>query len=369
MSASSTAFSAARLVCPRCRRAGHDGRLVRYPLSASVEGARVTAVPGMLDGVGSVECTNAACLARYPVVEGIPVVFADAGAIDLANAGLLDVTANPAERLLAAVQGQVPEAPLSALVARLSRICWAAFHDWMGDDGHVPGVACEVHAVQFVRWLREHPTGTAVDEPINVVAGAGAGRESWEIEQGTVLLLDAHLPSLLASRRLRTTGSIDLLLREGTTGWKPLTLRARRSPAAQVAEVCCDMQDPPFDAGWAGQVLLPNVVDSVANPYLVLMQSRAMVGSGGSLTVCSPFTWRAEVTPQDRWLERLASLAGSGPQDVVTALITEQPPGQFAPAGSAELSWCTRVSNREAIVYRNSLLRYVRVAPSRGPLG
>jgi hypothetical protein len=354
-------------VCPRCRRADDDGALVRFPLEAELEGRRIRAVPGELHGTHAVACTNPDCLAQYPVVEGIPVVFRDPNAIDLLSCMPYDVTAIPNLRLIAAVTGQSPDAGLSALVARLSRLTWAGFHDWLGDDWQVPGVSCEVHAVQVLRWIRALGISDPGADGVSVVLGSGLGREAWEVERGAVLLVDAHLPSLLASQRLRRTGALEVLMRQDAQHWRPLTLEAKRAPAVPVAAVCCDAQDPPFDGGWAHSVILPNVVDSVSNPYLLLMQARALVREGGKLTVSSPFTWRPEVTQRSQWLESASPCAGTSAEEVVVHLMTREPPGEISLVGRTQLSWCTRSSSREAVVYQNAVMSFSSPGARRRP--
>jgi hypothetical protein len=337
--ASPDAFSDLRLVCPRCRRLDQDGKLLVAELREASSHRR--AVLGALGSARALECASPGCRARYPVVAGIPVIFRSPDACALDPAAWFGPSAPGTETLAAAVTGRDPASPLAQDVARVGRWAWAGFGDWVEP-------ACASHARDVARWLLE--LGQPRDGMLAAL-GCALGREAWEWP-GPTLLVDAHLPSLLAARALLAEGRLDALLPEGGHDWRPLRLVAPRAPPERAGLLCADVLDPPFDAGALPQVLAPNLLDSVSNPWLLLQQLAASTADGGWLAVTSPFAWRAEVTPRERWLSSLLPMTDRQALPSLAAglglrLVDER-----------ELSWSLWGSERESVAYRSACFAF-----------
>jgi SAM-dependent methyltransferase len=58
-----------------------------------------------------------------------------------------------------------------------------------------------------------------------------------------------------------------------------------------------DALDPPFPAGCCERVVSLNLLDSVADPDLLLSQMHALLQPGGRLVLASPFSWQDALTP------------------------------------------------------------------------
>jgi hypothetical protein len=327
------AFSGVRLVCPRCRRLDDQGRLVAHGLRDASRDRE--AVLGSLEGIGALECSS--CRARYPVVYGVPVVFRSPDACALEQAPWFGPASLDADTLLAAVTQRDPASPLAQDVARVGRWAQAGFGDWADEAGGS-------HAREVVKWLRE--LGNPADDML-ASFGCAIGREAWEW-QGPTVLVDAHLPSLLGARTLALEGRLSAFLPGGGNVWRRLDVVAPSAPPGPVALVCADVLDPPFDAGSFATVLGLNLIDSVSDPWLALQQLTAVTRERGWLGITSPFAWRAEATPRDRWLSSMLPMTD---QQALLSLGGELGLAQMA---HREMSWSLWVSDRETVHYRSA---------------
>jgi SAM-dependent methyltransferase len=76
-----------------------------------------------------------------------------------------------------------------------------------------------------------------------------------------------------------------------------------------------DAADPPFEASAFQSVLALNLLDSVAQPRIVLGQADALLASGGTLVIACAYAWRDDCTPaRERFTpaDLLAALRGDG---------------------------------------------------------
>jgi len=87
-----------------------------------------------------------------------------------------------------------------------------------------------------------------------------------------------------------------------------LAMARAHGPSACVA----DAADPPFEPARFDAVLLLNLLDTCANPRLVLAQADALLRRGGTLVVSCPYAWTDRAPVQERFSadELLAALDG-----------------------------------------------------------
>lgn len=192
-----------------------------------------------------------ACGAAYPVVDGVPIVFRDLnGWLSGEGAEALrraDLPAAVAARIVAGAGGAL--ARNDALVDVYARSRHGDLQDWLRRVvGALPGDVLEM--------------------------GAGLGA----CERDDVVALDHNLALL------------------------------RRHPGRRV---CGDAADPPFLPDRFDAVVLANVLDSCAEPGLVLGQADALLKPGGTLVVTCAYAFQDAITPRAR---RFA------PSDLVAAL-------------------------------------------------
>jgi|RhiMethySRZTD1v2_1073278.scaffolds.fasta_scaffold246100_3 uncharacterized protein YbaR (Trm112 family) len=345
-------FDDLRLICPRCRHVGADGTLVRHALACTSSDGP-PAVLGRLDDVPALTCTRPTCAAAYPVIDGIPVIFRQPEAFDLSLSPPADLLSLPPRTLRAAVAGQPPGA-LPALLARLARHAWAGFHDWLGPEWAFEGLSTGVHPVELMAWLEGLGEPAACADGRRLVLGAALGREAWEVSTGATVLVDGHLSSLQAARRLIRDGTLRMVMPIDATRWGEVTLTAPRAPQVPIALLCCDVLDPPLEADGFASVIGANLVDSVSDPYVALGQSHALTAPGGLLTLTSPFAWRGSVTERNRWLEALSPHAEASAEDVLLTLAGRKFDPPLTLVARREFVWALRASAREAVVFRST---------------
>lgn len=216
-------MAAPELICPVCRRM--EGGALHVRRLGEV-------APGVL-GCG--------CGARFPVIDGVPVVVRDLDAW-LASEGI--------EALRRA---DLPEACARLLVDRIGGV--AARNDALLD---VYGRSGEG---ELQSWLRQR--AAALDGDVLEI-GAGMGATG----RADVVALDLNLALL------------------------------RRHPAR--VRVCGDAADPPFLGGRFDAVVLANVLDSCTDPGLVLAQADALLKPGGMLVTTCAYAFQDAVTPRAR---------------------------------------------------------------------
>jgi SAM-dependent methyltransferase/uncharacterized protein YbaR (Trm112 family) len=193
---------------------------------------------------GTLAC---ACGAMFPVVDGVPIVRRDLGAW-LASEG--------PEALR---RGDLPPA--------LERILVEGTGGAVARNDSLVSVYSQTPAGGLQRWLLER---AATFEGAILEMGSGLG----------------------------VTGRRDVLAVDHNFG----LLRRHRA----WARVCADAADPPFLAESFDVVVLANVLDSCADPGLVLAQADALLAPGGHLVVTCAFAFQEGVTPRERWFDASA---------------------------------------------------------------
>lgn len=116
------------------------------------------------------------------------------------------------------------------------------------------------------------------------------------------------LPSPLLSAVREQLGSLSgpiLDMGSGCTPWgvgerTGLDLNFALARAYDGPAVVADAQDPPFLAQSFAGVMLVNLLDSCANPGLVLAQAEALLAPGGRLIVSCAYAWQDSITQVQR---------------------------------------------------------------------
>lgn len=195
------------------------------------------------------------CGATYPVIDGIPLLFRDLDAW-LASEGAealrrADLPVEVQERLLTGAGGAL--ARNASLVATYARSRTGPLQDWL------------------------RATVAAAAGPV-LELGAGLGAS----DRADVVALDHNLALLRHHAGVR---------------------------------VCADAADPPFLPASFSTVLLANLLDSCADPGLVLAQADALLRPGGRLVVTCAFAFQDAITPRPHRFtapELVAALSGRG---------------------------------------------------------
>ncbi|MDX9720486.1 MAG: hypothetical protein RBU37_07055 [Myxococcota bacterium] len=310
------------LVCPRCRH---------------IEGSCVYAHPLRYTSAEALDCSNPHCNRRYPIIDGVVLLLA-AHSTQLINPLLWS------NETREAALGADPA--LLELETRLASYAWTAFHDHLALPG--PKLELPVHLCELLSWAEQ--LGAVEGSAATLSAGAALGREAWLAQHAPLVLLDAHLPSLLASRRLATEGCIELFFPVEAGRFERVRLELPHPPSAEQLWVCADIHDPPFRAEAFSRVLAANLLDSVARPHIALGQLLALAAPEGHLILSSPFTWRDEITESALRFSAYPGVASSleGLCEDLAALAPER-----SLLGQRDFLWALRMGARQLSLYQS----------------
>ncbi len=131
--------------------------------------------------------------------------------------------------------------------------------------------------------------------------------------------------------------------------------------------ICGDAADPPFLPGAFDAILLPNLLDSCADPALVLAQADALLRPGGQLLLSCAYAFRDEVTPRARWFspDALAAALDGGPA------LGGYPLRHRLSERTDRIDWPIRVNEREVHTHAAQVLISQKLPlvpdPARGP--
>lgn len=320
------------LVCPVCRTLADDGALH----------LRTLAPAGAL-----LAC---ACGARFPVVDGVPIVFKDlAGYLRTQTLGVLERDLPPEVAAALAAPGP-DDAPYPRLLEHASLYLDAHWGDRAtpAPDGPLPPGSSELIARVAAR--RAHRVAAAVE------LGCSAGRVLAELAAGADLVvgLDREHASLRRARRLLAGEPLAYARRMIGRHYAPATASAGALavPADRVALVCGDALDPPLVPAGFDRVVALNVVDVVADPRTLLAVVHGLCAPGGEVILSSPFAWQSHIVPDEH------RLGGPDPAADLAAILTSGALGsRYSIEEQAEIPWVLRRDSRSAIAYRIHYLR------------
>lgn len=304
----STETFPARLVCPRCRVPGPDGRLVVSLLE--VDGS---------SGAPRDLCPR--CGTAYPRVDGVRCVPPDLPAFLAAQAAALP----PAGPTFAAEEGEALCCRLEALDPADDSFREALF---AGQHAlaHVPGSAGALaeellgNAGLFAtakEWIEKHARPASAPAGCLLEAGCGPGGLLAAVAPlfpAGALGLDLRVGVLRLARRLADRGEAVVPFRVEGSRFAPVSLvvpAEARARAGTVHLLQGDLLSPPLEAEAFPAVVAISLLDAVADPIAALGQLDALLAPGGLLLVGAPWSWDARVTPPGAWWSRPGATAGA----------------------------------------------------------
>jgi len=292
------------------------------------------------------------CGRRYPVIDQVPVVLADArGLFRNEIAGLVERDMPPEVAALLAEAGP-DDAPWPRLLEHLSIYLDAHWGDRAAPPPDGPGAELAASAIlDRIAGRARDRVGLAVE------LGCSVGRIVSELARGAdrVIGLDLHFGAVRRARRLLAGETLAYARRIVGRRYLPATVAAgdRAVPEGRTTLVCADALDPPLLPGVFDRVVALNLIDSVASPRQLVGVVDTLCAEGGEVIFASPYAWQSGIVDDD------ARLGGDDPAADLAALIRQGDglSGRYQVEDEADLRWTLRRDARTAVVYRCHYLR------------
>jgi SAM-dependent methyltransferase len=304
----------------------------------------------ILGGQGILECAAEDCGARFPVIDGVPVLVADLPRF-LNEAGVYLLAREDLWWPIADLFGsQVP--PGSWFDATRQHLSGYVRDHWGGFDATdraepVPGQAWALARAALA------VAGTVAGPAVELGAAAGGvTRALAEHLETSVLGLDLSAPLARFAARALRGGSLRYPLRLSGTAYAEREISVPRQRAGSCDMWIADAMFPPLEPGCAGLVVALNLLDCVADPAALLRGAATLLRPGGHLLLCSPFDWSTAATPVEAWVG--ARSAATAAPDL--GRWAEEHCDLEVLARSAEQGWAVRVHARATMQYRAELL-------------
>jgi len=327
-----------RLVCPACRDPKQPNGAALLRLVEPFETSGQEVVEGLL------ECPARGCNARYPLVEGIPILARDLAGWRRAqgDAGGALGRSGEMQRFFGAAE--------RAGGPRFER-------RWIGSYLQAHFDELETGAAPWRELLEVLETVELPDDAAALDAGCSVGRLALELGSrvGLSVGLELDWHRLLLAERMRTDSQVEHDVWNRGHRWTSRTFEF--DGHGRSAFVLGDVLDPPFEAGRFDLVSAVNLLDSVRDPLLALGQLDALLAPGGILLICTPYCWDASICAPAHWLET----EEVGPDRFVRELLQGErlPQTGFRYRLLVErddLEWPVVHHERQRSVYRNHLL-------------
>ena len=314
------------LVCPGCR-ALHGDRL-------DVRGLELRGELLVCD-----------CGRRYPIIDGVPIVLADAGMYLRAEmATVVERELSPAVAEVLIEDGP-DDTPYARLLEHLSIYLDAHWGDHATPPPE-PGFALG----PILERIAERPyVGVAVE------LGCSVGRVLAHAEAEHVIGIEMHAGALRRARRILAGDRVEYGRRMIGRHYDAATIHAGSlaMPDARYTLICGDVLDPPLLPDVAERVIALNMLDSVAEPRTLLAVIDGLCVAGGEIILASPYQWQSSVMTDH------ARLAGRDPAATLVEILREgrglsRP---YSVEDEAEIVWTLRRDARSSVTYRTHYVR------------
>lgn len=338
------------LRCPHCRGWQSDGfRNAPLVLVELLRGEPEAPLEALLG------CSS--CGIRYPVVDGVAIVFKDVGAW-----------------LRQHERGVFGRSDLSPRLDRWLRGAWqdnedqnwhrqmlAAYGAGLGPPTDDALTDLERQGEAHRQARRAALVGMGPD-PLVLDAGCGVGASTLSLLAlgARVVAVDSDFQVLRALSTLVRQGSVELpRWRHG--GGDYITQRVTLPEGidgSRLALVAGDMVEPPLAAGGMDLAFAYHLLDNVVDPVQLLRQLAAALRPGGTVVLASPYEWSPRATPRPARLGESLRLGNDpDPASALRAVLTGELP-HLAPElalevqhEQARLPWVIRRHDRAADVF------------------
>lgn len=341
------------LICPRCRRFDEAGN--RHLHTLSVARAFVEQEGEIIEG--ELGCANPECGARYPILDGIPVVVTDVAAV-LHGQAVAIHQSRPAEVLAALAVHGPDDAQLPRLLEHLSIYLDAHYADRARPPLSGPSApGFSALAAALAQLTADHGRARRV---VELGCSVGGGLRALAAGSDLVVGIDLHFGALRAARTL-LAGRPHVYPRRRSGRYYARAEIVPEGPTDNAVLVCGDALDPPLAPGYFDRAVALNLIDSVRNPPMLVSVLDGLVDATGLLALSSPFSWQSETVDDAArpvgesgaaWLrERLV-----GGLDLAA---------KYQIVDEKDLMWALRRDERAANLYRTHWLTARRVPAAR----
>jgi SAM-dependent methyltransferase/uncharacterized protein YbaR (Trm112 family) len=328
-------FERLRPICPVCRLAGIESFLTLGQIAHSEAGEILE---------GSLVCSRNACQREHPILDGIPVVLADAPswfATQIIGILRRDDLSDFAESLLGDLGGQGTSLDRD----RGNNAIYCDSH-WHPQD--------PTYMVLFdaaMGMLTAPPTGLWLD------IGCSVGRGSLELARRThdlVVGLDLNFSMLRVAQRIRRSRQVRYQQRRVGLAFDTVSYPLPDFPVENVSYWCADVAIFPFaDASFAGSISM-NMLDCVQSPLGLLFETGRVTIPGAECVLCTPFDWAVGATTPGHWIgghsQRMSPHQGSSVAELRRILATADT-GLTQEAELDGLQWRLRLHERSVTEY------------------
>jgi len=335
-------FERLRPICPACR----VNSALRIGVVASQENGEIVE--------GSLICTNAGCQREHPVIDGIPVLLADAP-------GWL------AQQILGVMRREDLSPFTESLLGDLSG-AGSGFDRERGNNGIYAHSHWAADSPSYVPlfdvamgMLRGAPEGVWLD------IGCSLGRGTFELARRSGQLavgLDLNFSMLRMARRIQRTGKVKYAMRRVGLVFDTHEFEVAGLPTERVSFWCADVNVLPFASGTFDGTIAMNMLDCAGSPLGLLCEMGRVVKPLGESILCTPFDWAVGASAAGAWIgghsQRSAPAEGSSVEALRQYLSGVPDIGLTLEAERDDVAWRLRVHERsvtEYAVYFAKLLR------------
>lgn len=297
------------------------------------------------------------CGRRYPIVDEVPILMADAGGYLRSEMATVVERELPAEVQALLVAQLADDAPYARLLEHLSIYLdahWGDRAEPPPEDGERRAAALPFAAAALAAKVRAR---AAERVGLAIELGCSAGRIVAELCAGAdhVVGLDLHMGTLRRARRLLAGEALVYNRRLAGRHYRPVKVSAGELavPADRVTWLCGDALDPPLLPNQYDRVVAFNVLDSVRQPRQLLGVLDGLCAHGGEILLSSPYAWQSDV------VEEGGRIGGEDPARDVAELFArgENLSAPYTIEDEDELSWTLRKDSRSSVSYRVHYLR------------
>lgn len=301
---------------------------------------------------GALVCPRGPCQCEFPILDGIPLLFADPRG--MANASMHQISAR--HDLSAASRSRLGDCLEPGSAPDLARLFLSTYaFDHYGEffpRGAATSTSCDpggvMRCLAAARSLAgEIPPGCIAD------VGCSAGRSTLELAMDghPVLGLDAGFGMLRLAQQVLRTGKGRADVRRGGMVYEPVEWHVPRG--SRGADFwCADACALPLPGASLAGVVALNVMDCLANPGAALLSWARALAPGGVLLLSTPFDWSGHATPIDAWL---GGHSQRGPErgSSEAALRRHLAWAGFDIIGETDVAWGVRLHDRASTMYRS----------------